>query len=158
MIICHVTTALLCSRVATTIFEFLTLMPSPPPYGIFPATLSKQKILIEWHKIFNPPHIIDSLASLPLQGKILPIDTKCLMYVNAFDLWSLQISLLICNDQTMPPQHKILKIALPKIFEESSLQLCTDCRLCYFNSCILVVSLGKVKPINLQPVKCAKSG
>ena len=31
------------------------------------------------------------------QGKILPIETKYLMHVNALDLWLLQISLLICN-------------------------------------------------------------
>ena len=37
-------------------------------------------------------------CSPPPQGWILPIETKCLMYVNASDLWSLQISLLICND------------------------------------------------------------
>ena len=40
------------------------------------------------------PSIIDSLASPPPQGKILPIATKCLMDVNALDLWSLQISFL----------------------------------------------------------------
>ena len=34
--------------------------------------------------------IIDSLASPPPQGKILPIETKCLMYVNARSMvkWS----------------------------------------------------------------------
>ena len=40
------------------------------------------------------PSIIDSLASPPPQGKIRPIETKCLMYAYALDLWSLQISLL----------------------------------------------------------------
>ena len=39
------------------------------------------------------PSIKDSLASVPPQGKILPIETKCLMYVYASDLWSLQINL-----------------------------------------------------------------
>ena len=55
---------------------------------------------------------IDSLASTPPQGQILPIETICLMYVNALDLWPAKDSYT-----SPPPLQKILYVAQPKIFK-----------------------------------------